>query len=776
TTSRTPAPLSAGAPAQVFSAGRAMGDIAAMAPVPHPIGSPANARVRDYLVQRMTALGLSPQVQRDRSQRLETYNGETYVGGGDVENVIGVLPGRDHALPALALMAHYDSVPGSAGAADDITGVAAVLESVRALKAQGVPSRDVMLVITDGEEAGLLGANAFFAHSPSAKHVGFILNLESRGGGGLPTMFETGAGNGGAIDVYRKATAKPNANSLTVFIYKKLPNDTDYTVARARGVPGLNYAFIGRQFDYHSPSSTVAALDQGSVQNIGDQALDTARAIAFAQALPPARPDAVYSSLFGHWLVAYPAWIGWILLAAIAGVLAIAAWRAHRLEPLSWVDILQGGGVTLLLLVGAAVVLHLARSATGVGIGWIDGRALLARFAPFEFAMALAGLGSLMLVATGLSLGWMRVFAAVLAIAAGLASSIFHDFDTVALGEGVAAAALSLILLGRPASAGGSWLGLMLVALLAATALQSTAPTIAFVVAWPLAVAATCAALTASGRRSGLAGLIALALTILALAWIGGLFHSLLQALDVPELPVLPLWLTALVLWPLMGPAAASRRLSLAPAAGLVALGVGLSLWLHFTTPWSPRHPRAAEPCYLVDHDSGQAYRISPFMPDRWARDVLTADGGAIGMHAFPGFRRDAWAAPARAVKAEAPPINLAQAIDGTVTLHAGLGHASELALDLRVDAPVRDARLNGEPVAILAKPGQWVHLRWQAAPEGVSASFKPLGHGTVEVRYAAYTPSWPADAKPLPPMPNAVMAWNMAGSTIVTGTLRSNW
>ena len=50
----TPAPAPASAPASQFSAGRAMADIAVMAPVPHPIGSPANARVRDYLVARMS--------------------------------------------------------------------------------------------------------------------------------------------------------------------------------------------------------------------------------------------------------------------------------------------------------------------------------------------------------------------------------------------------------------------------------------------------------------------------------------------------------------------------------------------------------------------------------------------------------------------------------------------------------------------------------------------------------------------------------------------------
>ena len=50
--------------------------------------------------------------------------------------LVGVLPGQDRSLPPILLMAHYDSVPASPGAADDAAGVAAILESVRAIRAR----------------------------------------------------------------------------------------------------------------------------------------------------------------------------------------------------------------------------------------------------------------------------------------------------------------------------------------------------------------------------------------------------------------------------------------------------------------------------------------------------------------------------------------------------------------------------------------------------------------------------------------------------------------
>ena len=775
---RTPAPLPATAPADQFAAGRALNDIAVMAVVPHPIGSPANQRVRDYLVQRMTALGLSPSVQRAESHGIFDIGGDTYVGGGDVENVVGVLPSRDHALPALALMAHYDSVQGSPGAADNITGSAAALEIVRAIKSQGVPNRDVVVIITDGEEPGLLGARAFFAEHPLAGHVGFVMNMDTRGGGGRTAMFETGDNNGGAIDLYRRTAVRPSANSLAVFLYKHLPNDTDYTAARAKGIAGLNYAFIGRQFDYHSPSSTVAALDQGAVQHMGEQVLGTARALAFSKDLPARSPDVVYGQVIGGVTVAYPAWGGWILLLGIAGLIAIAVWRARKAAAFSWLDAARGAGAGLLLLVGGAAVLHLTRRATGYGFGWIAGRPLLARFSAFEVAMALAGLACIMLVAAALRRGELRRWAVMAALLVGAASSAFGGFDAVGLGEGVGAAVLALMVFGRPPGFAAGWIGLLATGLLAVLGLQVGAPTIGLVVAWPLASAALCAALTAGGTRwrPGVREL-ALILIALTLAWLGVLLHFAMQGLDLPELPALIVWLAAFSLWPLVWrEPEASPSTMLVPGAAVLAGGLGLALWLHATNPYSPRHPLAVMPLYVLDHDSGKAWRVSPFKPDPWTRTVLGADGGAIGERQLPGFQRTIWAAPAAPITATPPQITVSHGADGIVSLRANGPVDGVLNLALKTNTLVTQVTLNGKPARLLTRPGAATFIRWQAAPEGLVLSFKPSGPGALTVAYAAYRRQWPSGAKPLPPLPADLMDWDMFGSTVNAGTLRSAW
>jgi Zn-dependent M28 family amino/carboxypeptidase len=123
-----------------------------IAVVPHPVGSAANAGVRDYLLAELRDLGLQPNVLA-----------ATAVRGNElarVENIHARIPGRA-STGHVVLAAHYDSVAQAPGAADDAAGVAAILETARALRATSPLRNDIDVVITDGEEPGLLGAQAF---------------------------------------------------------------------------------------------------------------------------------------------------------------------------------------------------------------------------------------------------------------------------------------------------------------------------------------------------------------------------------------------------------------------------------------------------------------------------------------------------------------------------------------------------------------------------------------------------------------------------------------
>jgi acetylornithine deacetylase/succinyl-diaminopimelate desuccinylase-like protein len=64
-----------------------------------------------------------------------------------------------------------DAMNGAADirAGDDSAGIAAILETVRALRAGGPLAHDVIVFFTDGEEPGMLGAAAFVREHPWAK-------------------------------------------------------------------------------------------------------------------------------------------------------------------------------------------------------------------------------------------------------------------------------------------------------------------------------------------------------------------------------------------------------------------------------------------------------------------------------------------------------------------------------------------------------------------------------------------------------------------------------
>ena len=505
--SQTPAPLPASAPAVGFSAERAMVDVRRIARAPHPVGSAEHQQVQAYLVQRLAVLGLQPSLQSGALSPAAVAR--IVKDGGDASalravNIVGVLPGRDPGLPAVALMAHYDSVPNSPGAADDATGVAAILEAVRAIKARGGVDRTLVVLLTDAEELNLDGARAFFSEHPLRDRIGAVINLEARGGGGRAMMFETGPGNAETIARYaqatRKATGGPSSNALAIFIYRLMPNGTDFTVAAGRELAGINLAFIGRPAQYHSPSSTPDALDQGSLQHIGSQALETADAFLRAPSLPQATQNAVYADVFGLFVVRHPPVVGWILLTIAGLATAFAAWGARHATGMNAMSVVRGATGGVWLMASAVVVGQAVRVLAGPVGSRIESAetyyTLLRRLPVLEIGVALAVAGLVMALVAGRGRIGRRVTAGVVAVAAVLATAL-GGFSPLVVGAAVVAVGLSLWPSGEDETPWGGWLGLIVLVLILGGLVQAVAPEAAFLFLWPGLIAALAAALAA---------------------------------------------------------------------------------------------------------------------------------------------------------------------------------------------------------------------------------------------------------------------------------------
>ncbi|HYO62473.1 MAG TPA: M28 family metallopeptidase [Pyrinomonadaceae bacterium] len=370
---KPPDVLAADAAAAEFSAARALRHLEVVGRRPHPPGSAEHAAVREYLLRELAALGVEPQVQ---SATAVDPRRDGLVRAATVQNVVARLAGTDGgARKALLVSAHYDTVPNSPGASDDGSGVAALLETLRALTAGPPPANDIIFLFTDAEELGLLGAKAFVEEHALAKHVGLVLNFEARGAGGPAWMFETSGGNGGLVREFASSVPHPRATSLAYDIYRLLPNDTDLTVFKRANMPGMNFAYIDGQTRYHSWADAVENMDERSLQHQGSYALALARHFGSLNLDAAREPDAVYFDLLGRAVIHYPS--AWALPLAVLMLAAYAAVAVYGLKKgrLSVRGIVAGGLAFLLALVSAPALVALLWWLVGAAHGWL-GRGL----------------------------------------------------------------------------------------------------------------------------------------------------------------------------------------------------------------------------------------------------------------------------------------------------------------------------------------------------------------------------------------------------------------
>lgn len=337
-----------------FSTDRALVHVKNISIEPHAVGFPGHARVRAYIIAELKKMGL------------ETITQEGYTAGdwgnlSKASNILARIKGSE-AGKALLVLSHYDSNPHSSyGASDAGSGVATILEGIRAFLAENnTPKNDIIILLTDAEELGLNGADLFVNNHPWAKDVGLVLNFEARGSGGPSYMLiETNRGNGTLIKEFTKANPKyPVANSLAYSIYKMLPNDTDLTVFREDGdIEGFNFAFIDDHFDYHTALDNYERLDRTSLAHQGNYLMPLLHYFSDADLDNlKSLDDYVYFNLPFFRLVSYPFdWI-WPMFALAVLAFLLLLFDGLRKKKLQLKDIFKGFIPVLLTLVINGVI------------------------------------------------------------------------------------------------------------------------------------------------------------------------------------------------------------------------------------------------------------------------------------------------------------------------------------------------------------------------------------------------------------------------------------
>ena len=650
-----PPPLPITADARDFSAARAIVSLHQILgdDTPHPVGSPAHDAVRDRLVSTLRSLGLEVSIQ-------QRFICNAYGACQPVSNVLARMPG-DARADTLVLAAHYDSVGAGPGASDDGIGVAALVEVARAIRNERFRN-SILFLITDGEELGLLGAEAFVADANLSRNVATVINVDNRGTSGRSYLFETSRNNRWLLPIVARALPWPATSSLFYDIYEMLPNDTDMTVFKRVGLSGINFGSIGGVARYHTPLDNLAHVTPSTVQDHGDHILAMTRALADADLRQSANHNAVYFDVLSLFVVWWP-------------------------QP--WTPFFAAGALLVLLAAAAVGIRDGQTSAAAItaGVAWF----LLSILAVAVLAAAAAWIASLRSVGAtwvaqpGPSLAAMWLIGAATPI--GLASLFRRrvGFDGLFLGAAICWSAIAIAL--TMAVPGASYLAMV--------------PAIAF------AIAATIRATTAGNEFLG-AIIVALVTALLHFP----LALTFYSALGGPALVVIAvvIALVATTFAPVV--AAAPLRRSLLPA--MIATAVVCVLMQILLPPYTRDWPRHLNVRY-VDDGSPQ------WEVDALARRLLRAARFDLTPHAHYNWllgSRRVYRAPASREPLTPPELN--------ILLDEGSAHrhivarlrstrgASRLALYARTPA-LESLRVNGTaPASRSARFREFLAPGWQ--------------------------------------------------------------
>lgn len=734
-----------------FSTERAQADLAVVADVPHPLGSPSQAAVEEFLVRELSAMGLDPEVQVETVTMAPDPASSVWTA--EVRNVVAKLEGTgDDHTDAVMLAAHYDSVPSSPGAGDNGAGVVSVLETMRVLSAGPPPRHDVIVAFIDGEEHEMLGSRAFVDSHPWIRDVRVAVNTEGVGNAGRVTPALTTERNGWALRQYLQSAPSPVVYSAFGAPLNATQQGADLGNYQEVVPAGLEFVVVGGLPAYHAGTDTAAAMHDGTLAEYGTSILALTRQLAEGDLDAVEAPDLVAFTVVRGLTLAYPS--TWSLpLAVLAGLtvitaIGVAARRdrvALRRVLLAWV-VLGAGALAGIL------------AATGL---WLAARAVDPRLSD-----ALNG-GSYQRTAF--------VLAAVSAGAAGVLLTLWPLRRRCSALEVVAGALV-----------GWALVGLLLAALL---------PDAAYAATWPLLAATAGFAVLALRRPSPLAATAVATLAalpaVLLLSPLVALYFMLSARFEL----MLPVATPLPMLWVVLGltvvlPLAlvSVRHLSWRPAALAAAVAVGL-VAVGVVVDAADDNPRPDALVYVADADTDSARWVAlPPEPDAYTGQVADTGWQPTDFEASP-FHQPGVTTAASAVDAPRLPAADLPRPEATVTRDATregdreIGFTATapdgtyaLTVDVRAAGGVEAVTVDGTsvPGATSGSPDS-VRVVAFSPRAAVPVTVTVPSGGEVELAMTAYRLGLPdAPALQLEPRPASLTTGvhEVTDSTVVTRTV----
>jgi len=288
-----------------------MGNIQRLATGVRWVGTPEVQATRDALIAEIEAMGLTPTIHRTaftmddwfeagvriRLLQNEAANAPRLAdwGMGDaetwgywqlrfieqvfpehpiihqgymyVDNIWVTLESPSPNAGSIMFVAHYDSMWNTPGAADAMLPTAAMLEALRVHAANSNLANNMHFLFTDAEEVFALGALAFSRDFPEIiDEVDMLLNLEAVGNSGGVINFQTSDAPFEMIRVFNRAAPRPIGFHWGDWVYRTAMSGsfTDFNFFREYGFSGLNFAILGGNEHYHTPTDNYENLNRNT--------------------------------------------------------------------------------------------------------------------------------------------------------------------------------------------------------------------------------------------------------------------------------------------------------------------------------------------------------------------------------------------------------------------------------------------------------------------------------------------------------------------------------
>ncbi|QIW95793.1 hypothetical protein AMS68_001311 [Peltaster fructicola] len=269
-----------------------------------PFNSHRNDEIREWLVDRTTAIVLSNNrtvsdqhkssdvvIWEDLKSNVtfvDSWRNRPWTCYIESENVMVYVRGVEDEPDAwwerpfqpkqgLLINAHYDSVSTGYGATDDGCGVVTILQLISYYSIH-TPRKGIIFLLNNGEEDGLYGAHAFAQH-PWSSFAGSFLNLEGAGAGGRATLFRSTDAD---ITSFYASSPHPFGTVLSADGFKRglVRSGTDYSVfTDDLDLRGLDVAFMEPRSRYHTNQDGAKDTSRDSLWHMLSAALSTTRAM-----------------------------------------------------------------------------------------------------------------------------------------------------------------------------------------------------------------------------------------------------------------------------------------------------------------------------------------------------------------------------------------------------------------------------------------------------------------------------------------------------------------